>query len=651
MHVLSLVPTDLLTEDVVYDSRNKASVFRGRVKVTDQLTDGRRPTSYSYRDCSKGYIKVAVPQEAINRRQYWSFKICSDYESDANIHLPTFDQYGWFKVQFFFARPFDSSLEQASLMMSVQSDSPSFMVRVVDADRAVELGPENDFCISWGNRHLRNPLYLQIGPYRFQIGDSLTMNTQDPEELYRAQISVATHLDVTVREDEWKSVQRFLGKGSHGEVHLVVGTLSGQLRAAKCFAVGLGDAEKSLAVHSEMATANTLSKFNHDHIVKYYGYTTEAQDSQTMYQLLFQACHGSLADLIAAGGSLIHFPSIANHLGKALQLLHSQDVNIMHRDVKPANVLYTITTLGEAGFEEEQKIQAFGNLKPGALQFFLSDFGASRIWDDSNCWSFIGTLRNLPPEVKGRNRGVYTKAADLFSLGVTLMDSLDMSSVTKIYERYVSNCGWPWEQHYRDRFHLNRYAVELQSMPVPRNVQPELWAFLKRMVAFTPLERPRISEVLAFFEDLIIYRDDPASQQSLLDLKDGRWVAGSNFRVGKASKMPKNLARTAAIASGFPYVPPPAPIRRYESSNAMDILAQVCLGATYQDTQCGSPVLGRDGVPRDVHDRSPTPALSPLFALQVQTKGRRRRPSVDWQGDPSDPVPVKGKGRRGGGRR
>ena len=103
--------------------------------------------------------------------------------------------------------------------------------------------------------------------------------------------------------------------------------------------------------------------------------------------------------------------AIAHQLCDALAYLHS--LEILHRDVKPENVVVA----AERGAER------------GELRVLLLDFGLSRLGLGN---SLVGTFGYQAPEVlacgaEGAAAALYCGAADCYSLGVTLFAALTVS--------------------------------------------------------------------------------------------------------------------------------------------------------------------------------------------------------------------------------
>lgn len=127
-----------------------------------------------------------------------------------------------------------------------------------------------------------------------------------------------------------------------------------------------------------------------------------------------QAGLGSQAEARAGVSSLEksetdveYFRSVA-HLGiqVANALQHAHDQGVLHRDIKPGNLL----------LDDE-------------MQLYVTDFGLARIESDAGVTmtgDIVGTLRYMAPEQALGNRVVVDQRADVYSLGVTLYELLTL---------------------------------------------------------------------------------------------------------------------------------------------------------------------------------------------------------------------------------
>jgi serine/threonine protein kinase len=162
----------------------------------------------------------------------------------------------------------------------------------------------------------------------------------------------------------------------------------------------------------------------------------------------------SLADLVAADGPLppVEVAALGASLASALAAVHA--AGVVHRDVKPGNVL----------------VRSDGQPK-------LGDFGISRSWSDETLASsamVVGTPAYLAPEVAAG--GPPTQPADVFGLGATLITAL--TGETPYGE---ADNAWA----------TLRRAAAGPPLAVPPG---PVGAALARVVAIAPADRPTATE-------------------------------------------------------------------------------------------------------------------------------------------------------------
>ena len=150
-----------------------------------------------------------------------------------------------------------------------------------------------------------------------------------------------------------------------------------------------------------VAEARTSARLTHRNLVAVY----DAGDSDGYLFLVTELVEGTtLAELLSRQGSLGagQATGIAEQLLSALEAVH--DAGIVHRDVKPSNVL----------------IDQAGTVK-------LADFGIAKRLDDieaalTRTGEFVGTPRYVAPEQAAGEAS--TPATDLYALGVVLYEML-----------------------------------------------------------------------------------------------------------------------------------------------------------------------------------------------------------------------------------
>ena len=193
-----------------------------------------------------------------------------------------------------------------------------------------------------------------------------------------------------------------IGRGGHADVHLATDRTLGRQVAVKVMRdVSVGEVER----HRFTSEARTLARLNHPHLVTVLDAGTAGPDDgvgEGHPYLVMEYVDGiSLAE--TAGSRLHHtrVAALATQLSAALA--HAHAAGVIHRDVKPANVL-----LGKDGRAR------------------LTDFGIARLVGDTTsvtqAGTTVGTAAYLSPEqVKGDPT---TPATDVYSLGLLLLEAL-----------------------------------------------------------------------------------------------------------------------------------------------------------------------------------------------------------------------------------
>ncbi|MBR4977064.1 MAG: serine/threonine protein kinase [Thermoguttaceae bacterium] len=242
-------------------------------------------------------------------------------------------------------------------------------------------------------------------------------------------------------------LERLLGRGGMGAVYRAKHEETGQIVAVKTLLTPLESERERFE-----AEISTLKLLRHENIVKLYGF---GQEDGVLYYAMEYVDAPSLATLLKRGRRFTWEEAVYIGVSVCRALKHAHDRGVIHRDVKPANIL-----LLDDGVV---KITDYG---------IAQYFGSSRL---TGANQVVGTIEYMAPEQA--KAGPLTPRADLYSLGALL---------------YALLTGEP---PYRARSLpelLRRYSEEtLESIRRARPEAPNvLDAFLRELLQILPEKRP-----------------------------------------------------------------------------------------------------------------------------------------------------------------
>jgi eukaryotic-like serine/threonine-protein kinase len=198
-----------------------------------------------------------------------------------------------------------------------------------------------------------------------------------------------------IRLTERFVLEREIGAGGMSRVFLGRDEVLDRPVAIKILNPDLGSTDIGSRFRREGRTAARLS---HPNIVQVYDAGEgEFEGRETSYIVMEYVSGGDLKDLID-GRSLLSGAELARLSGAAAGLVHAHERGVIHRDIKPHNILITSS----------------GDVK-------VTDFGVARALDATyatRTGSYLGTALYSSPE-QLRGEGV-TPKSDVYSLGVTL---------------------------------------------------------------------------------------------------------------------------------------------------------------------------------------------------------------------------------------
>jgi len=269
-----------------------------------------------------------------------------------------------------------------------------------------------------------------------------------------------------------------LGKGAFGQVVKAIHKESGFELAVK---VVPSSRERRQALEKEI---EVLKKCKSPNILSYYGTVS----TENELWILMDCCSvGSVRDMMRSALTTLNEEQIGYiclHSLKGLAYLHS--VNILHLDVKSANILITKegqVKLGDFGVSEE--------IQRASIMIKPTDFVGSPLW--------------MAPEIITKDN--HTNKADIWSLGITVIEMAE---------------GKPPNTDINNLQKL----LQLPLRPPPKLQQQHLWSlemkgFLETCVMKEPEQRPSAIELLMhpFIQtaQLNLHRDviGPIIRQSL----------------------------------------------------------------------------------------------------------------------------------------
>jgi hypothetical protein len=264
--------------------------------------------------------------------------------------------------------------------------------------------------------------------------------------------------------------------------------------AVKLFRPDVADARDLRRIRSEM---RMLAALNHPSLVTLHDANT-GESGDTAYLVLELVDGPNLAELLASRRvSAMEYTRLLSQVADALAYIAAR--GIVHRDVKPENVLVTRDD-------------------DGALRAKLADLGIARIADESRLTTVgavIGTARYLSPEqVAGED---VDPPSDVYSLGIVLLEGLTGRDPFP---------GTGTEQ---------AVSRTLRSPALPSGLTPADADLLADMTAVAPGDRPSAREV----RDRLLRWSSPGPF--------GSATAGPPGHGGRTAVLPVDEARTALL--------------------------------------------------------------------------------------------------------
>ncbi len=333
-------------------------------------------------------------------------------------------------------------------------------------------------------------------------------------------------------------LERLIGQGSSGFVFLARDNVLHRQVAVKVLArrEDKADAANARLIGMFVKEARVAATMNHPHSVHIY--SVNRLDGW-WYMAMEYLEGGTLGDKLRRGGPLPCTEACRHGAEAANALCNAHELGIVHRDVKPGNLM--LTRSGHC------KVVDFG---------FAQDPGA----DGAGRHNLVGTPMYMAPEVIARQRA--TPKSDVYSLGITLYAVL---SGEKPFEA----------ANLEDLYRLHREKMPADLQQLCPHLPAQLCDLVMRMLAKDPAERPAMPAVARALrtwahlgENGIMAGSLSASTLHALSLSQASaapppakghawlpWVVGTGAVAAAAAVVAVVLTRPAAAPAPVPIAP------------------------------------------------------------------------------------------------
>jgi len=262
-----------------------------------------------------------------------------------------------------------------------------------------------------------------------------------------------------------------------------------------------------------VSEARAVAKVKHPNIVEVYDVSDADEPERYLVQELVRGT--TLRQLIAQQGYLPAEVAAAIAVEIASALEHAHGLGVIHRDMKPENVLLEMPTEGQSEAEA-----------PGAARVKITDFGIAKLLDVQGVTStgqVLGSPAHMAPEqIEG---GDVSASADVFGLGVLLYEALvgtlpfDGKNPAQVLRRVLDGAFTPADRarptvgaglarivaralarDATDRYQSAQALADALKAELSQlgftDLRREIWAFLRDSAAYEKEYEPRLVSAL-----------------------------------------------------------------------------------------------------------------------------------------------------------
>ena len=220
-------------------------------------------------------------------------------------------------------------------------------------------------------------------------------------------------------KDQYRLIKE-IGKGSFGNVYLVedIKNAKNKFALKRIQSNKLNESEYLLkAFKLELEVMKKCECENSVQLIEFFQTTH-------FHNMILELCDGDLDTILKTketGFSEQELKGILLQLNNVFKIMNKE--NIIHRDLKLKNILYTsnikTTELLDRGLNlsdefNENSIQ----IKKDDITIKLTDFGFSKVLDEDITSTKLGTPATMAPEIMMNVNKGYTNKVDLWSIGV-----------------------------------------------------------------------------------------------------------------------------------------------------------------------------------------------------------------------------------------